>query len=67
MNDLLTKQEAIKALEDGHKLSHRFFQPHEYIYLKDNKIFMEDDYSIDIETFWQDRNSLMWNKDWYII
>ena len=60
----MTKQEAIQAMEHGHKVKHKLFMPHEYIYLKDGSIHDEDD--MPLYGFWQYRISNCWNKDWYI-
>jgi hypothetical protein len=43
----MTREEAIKELEKGNKLRHKYFMSDEYIYMKDEVIYTEDDYVLD--------------------
>jgi hypothetical protein len=62
----MTKQEAIAAMKRGEKVTHRFFDPGEYITQKGFVIRTEDGAGIDIETFWNDRCAVQWESDWEI-
>lgn len=42
----LTKQEAIKALEEGHKITHAKWDSGVFIYMKDGKLYEESDLEI---------------------
>lgn len=63
----MNKQEIISALEQGKKITHRFFDPGEFVYFHDGKVHFEDDNSIDLETFWKDREGDHWNVDWEVL
>ena len=63
----MTKSEAIKQLELGKKLTHRFFDNHEFIQkAKDGSgmIEFEDGNLLSPFIFWADRPSDAWDKDW---
>lgn len=62
----LTKEEAIKALIEGKKLSHRYFDSWEWIRQEGFTMIMEDGASIDTDTFWKDRDSTGFLDGWYI-
>lgn len=62
----LTKEEAIKALREGKKLSHRYFDSWEWIRQEGFTMIMEDGASIDTDTFWKDRDSTGFLDGWYI-
>lgn len=47
----MTMQEALKAMQDGKRVSHRFFSPDEWISIKNNEIITEEGYSCPIEEF----------------
>lgn len=63
----MTLSEAKVALNTGVKISHRFFDNHEFI-MKDSKGNLRDENGlILIETlFWQLRNNKYWQEDWNI-
>jgi hypothetical protein len=61
----LTKDQAIEAMQQGKKVTHRFFFDGEYVYMKDGRIHCEKDYDIHAE-FWQLRNNTAWETDWEI-
>lgn len=65
----MTKQEAITAMEQGHKVTHRYFEPHEWVRLNDVKVnyIMEDGAMIHPSIFWKDRHGVAaWETDWEI-
>lgn len=61
----MTKQEAIEALEKGHKLQHRYFINGEYIYLdEDGNLRDEKGLFLDWDDFWYWRRKDCWLEDW---
>jgi hypothetical protein len=62
----MTKVEAIKAMESGWKIHHRYFSTGEYIFLKEGEIESEDGYRISVKDFWHLRRNPMWQTDWDI-
>ena len=65
----MTKSEAIKALSEGKKISHRYFDDHEWIKLATNgsgDIEMENGCKIGQVTFWSDRCNPSFDIDWEI-
>ncbi len=67
MEQTLTKAEAIQALKEGKKLTHRYFSSHEWIRQEGLMMIMEDGASIDVDTFWKDRNFEGFNTDWSVL
>ncbi len=62
----MTKEEAIKAMKAGEKVTHRFFEPNEWITMKGSMIITEEGYScLEIE-FFGFRRSKEWETDWSI-
>lgn len=70
MNDKanrMTKQEAIEAMKGGAKVTHRFFEPQEWITMKGNlRIITEEGYEFPTVEFWGFRKSVQWETDWSI-
>ena len=62
---IMTKEEAIKAMQDGKKVKHRFFTTGEYIYMKEGCIYDEND--LLQRDFWQIRLTHYWFQNWTII
>lgn len=64
----LTKGQALKALKEGYKVTHRYFTPEEYIYMKDGDIFTEEGYNAGDEycEFWTSKNTVEWQTGWEI-
>lgn len=60
----LTKAEAIQAMADGKKVSHRYFESDEYIYTADGEVYDEGD--IMLSDFWKWRTRKVWDGGWYI-
>jgi len=61
----MSKQEAIQAMQDGHKVTHRFFSSDEFIYMKNGIIYDESNY--EMNKFWIYRFSEDWiSKGWTI-
>lgn len=59
----MTKEEAIQAMKDGKKVTHRYFSEDEYVYMKDERIHCELNYDINNE-FWLIRSQDWWNDGW---
>lgn len=64
MNDNMTKQEALKAMETGYKVSHRYFSDDEYILMKNGEMFTEDGYYFEDE--FKRRTEKIWQTGWRI-
>lgn len=62
----LTKQQAIEAMREGKKITHRYFSPEEYITIKDNKIVTEEGYRCSQMEFWAYRTSKEFETGWYL-
>lgn len=61
----MTKHEAIAAMLNGSKVTHRFFQFDEFIYMESGKIF--DELGYHHEQFWEMRlGEPQWEIDWSI-
>lgn len=60
----MTKEEAIAAMLNGSKVTHKYFLPEEFIYMESGFIYDENDY--DLSDFWQVRWEEHWNNDWSI-
>jgi len=68
----MTRDEALQAMIDGEKVTHRFFTSDEYIYMIAQDIYMEDDVCVGTTTqhFWVERGGRLggeaWETDWSI-
>jgi len=63
----MTKEEAIKALEQGKKIRHRFFADDEFVCMnKDGQYEFEDGVKMTKWEFWQLRPESYWLIDWEI-
>ena len=62
----MTKDEAVQAMKDGHKVSHRSFVGGEWISLDGNRITTEESYSFPLKIFMRIRNGREWQTDWSI-
>jgi len=60
----VTKSEAIKSMEDGHKVSHHYFSDNEWMTMENGYVVTEDGYRHDPELFWHFRKGESW-KDGY--
>jgi hypothetical protein len=61
----MTKNEALKAMKEGHKVTHRFFTSEEFVQLdKQGRIIDESGYIL--TSFWNYRPDECWNTDWSI-
>jgi hypothetical protein len=65
----MTKDEAIRAMLDGEKVTHRYFMAHEWVTILDpirNTYLFEDGVTIDAQIFWRNRRTDDWLIDWDI-
>lgn len=62
----MTKLEAINAMKDGHKVTHRYFTPDEFIFMKGNRIHTEDGANVFEDEFWKYRQNEAFLFDWEI-
>lgn len=60
----MTKVEAIRLMEQGKKVTHRYFSPNEFATIKDGQIVTEEGYSVPMKEFWAYRNVDGWNDGW---
>lgn len=60
----MTKSEAIIAMKEGLKVTHRYFTDDEFITMKFNKIIDENNYSFCPEEFWMYRTNPWFDSGW---
>lgn len=60
----MTKTEAIQAMQEGKKVTHRYFSPDEYIRSDGRRIYTEENYSCTHYEFWAMRDGEAWETDW---
>lgn len=60
----MTKQEAQIELDKGAKITHRYFEPNEYITQEGEHIVTEEGHRQKKEEFWRFRTSIVWETDW---
>lgn len=57
----MNKQEAILAMQEGKKVTHRYFFTNEWMTIKDGMIVLEDGVICHPKEFWQWRTDSAWN------
>lgn len=62
----MNKAEAIQAMQDGKKVTHRYFDSNEFIMLKDGMIETEEGYRCSIKIFWGHRTEQHFQTGWEI-
>lgn len=63
----MTKEEAIQAMKEGKKLTHRYFTSKEWVTMKeDGSYLFEDGVSCSALEFWTLRGQEGFNIDWEI-
>lgn len=58
----MTKLEALKAMQEGKKVTHRFFSPNEWMTIDNGKILLEDGVRCTIEEFFHFRSDNLWEN-----
>lgn len=61
----MIKEEAYQKMSEGYMVTHRLFNPNEYLYMDDCFIIRSQDGEV-FESDWDVRISQEWNIDWYI-
>ena len=63
----MTKEEAIKAMKQGQRVTHKYFSPNEWVTInKSGEYLFEDGYTISEQQFWKLRSSNEWETGWSI-
>ncbi len=62
----MTKEDALIAMQNGKKVTHRYFTDNEYMYMENDMIFSEDGVHHKWSEFWDLRSSEDWETDWEI-
>jgi len=62
----MSKSEAIQAMREGKKVTHRYFSNDEWITMRGNIILMEQGQECWASEFWRDREGEHWETDWEI-
>ena len=60
----MTRNKAIKAMKRGQKVTHRFFNDHEWVTIENGMVVAEDGHKFLLEIFMGHRNSGAWLTDW---
>ncbi len=62
----MTKMEAVVAMKNGEKVTHRYFSEDEYVTIKDGYYVFEDEVKCPPVEFWILRTGKEWLTDWSI-
>lgn len=62
----MTREEAIVHMEQGVKITHRFFSPDEWVTMHNGYILSETGRIIDNELFWEYRTGRNWQTGYSI-
>jgi hypothetical protein len=64
----MTREEALLAMRDGKKVTHRLFKNNEFLYMTEGAILTQDYYNVGDETceFWKAHSDSCWQKDWLL-
>lgn len=64
----MTKEQAIIELINGKKIKYRYFMKNEYIYMKNELYYNQDNILLDNQefNFWTDRSSIEWEIGWSV-
>lgn len=63
----MTKDEAIQAMKQGKKVTHRYFASDEYVCIKtEDEFTFEDGVTCSPQEFFSTRNHRDWETDWEI-
>ena len=60
----MNKEEAIKAMQEGKKITHTSFTDEEWMTMKDGKILTEEGYLHPWVDFWYWRQEPIWEKNY---
>ena len=62
----MTKAEAIQAMLEGKRVTHKYFTPEEWVSMEDGMIVTEDGYNFDPDEFWMRRFGTIFDENWKI-
>ena len=62
----MTRTEAIKAMREGKKVTHKYFSREEWATQSHGLILLEDGVKCSPSEFWTDRQSELFANDWSI-
>lgn len=62
----MTKNVAILEMLTGERVTHRYFNSHEWVTIERGMYVFEDGVKIKPSEFWSTRNSEDWKEDWSI-
>jgi hypothetical protein len=60
----MTKEEALRHMFNGKKVTHRWFSDYEWMTIEDGKIATEEGYKHNPQQFWSYRNDESWNDEY---
>ena len=60
----MTKAEAIQAMREGKKVSHKYFSRDEWVTMENGAIVLEDGVRCSEAMFWLWRSDYWWDTDW---
>lgn len=60
----MTRPEAIKAMREGKKVTHKYFSPEEWATLDNSEILLEDGVRCSPAEFWKYRRDPMFDDGW---
>lgn len=63
---VMTKKEAIEAMERGEKVTHEQFNPEEWISMEEGRLVSDDGLHYDSHCFWYTRRGEDWDDGWSI-
>lgn len=58
----MSKEEAIQAMMNGKKVTHRFFLSDEWMTMRDGMIVLEDEVICDFSEFWMWCTDVVWDS-----
>lgn len=65
-NMIVQKDQALKLMQQGIKITHDYFTSEEWMTIKKGKLVFEDGYTCTIEEFYKDRNGKGWETGYYL-
>jgi hypothetical protein len=60
----MTIQEAFVKMREGHKMTHTYFSPDEWVTFQGDKLLFEDDVTCTVAMFLYDRMGEGWKTGW---
>lgn len=61
---MLTKEEAIQAMQKGKKVTHKYFNEDEYIFIEGEFFVGDDGIKLNEKEFWLSHRGYEWLTDW---